>query len=452
MRLGISVFLASVVIVSLAGVSTTSVPPRPDTDAKTRQDPFSTTDNVKPNDELLSDVIETSSVKSKDDNDENKMKGKGEKGSPEGKGDKNSSGEGRKSIGGSSSSKRGKGGQPVDKGGKVGSSRSQEGKHESSAGKDDKSGSLRGKRGDSGSPEDKSDSEVKKMSRGGSSGGNRGKVGSSKEENGKQLGPGDLYQTLKTTIVIAATEISTVYLNGVPIGGTKDWSNFSTLRVYTGVGDVIGVVAKNSKGWHGIIADIKVGNAGRFMTGKSGFKTMVADEAGGDRDYWMMPGYKICSWKTPVPVQRPKDDRFSRDFPYRKGIKYVWAPSAPTYGSVYLRFVVGGEICLPLPSQSPSTLIPGQDDCTCKEVLGINTGDCFEFIQTKYYDTFNKKQSCKRRACLATYECVETGGTHRCMRRFATREVRKWGAPFSGKCVQVPIDPAKSFYVPYAEL
>lgn len=271
------------------------------------------------------------------------------------------------------------------------------------------------------------------------------------------------YQIDLLTINVASTEYATVYLNGLKVGTVSDWASWKQFQVKCGVNDVIGITAMNVQGWHGIIADLSIGND-RFFTGGGGFKIRV--DPNDPTSDWKLPGSRdACGddWKNPVPMSRPIHDEFSKTFPYKDGTKYIWAPEAPEIGHVQLRYVFGDDHCKDLNKPIPGD--NGPKECPCREVVTDNPGTCFEFNHPDAFDKFYIPKKCSPRDCAAKYEClpehmtigrqITTTTTNSeqtiCMKRYAKSAIiPKHPGRLNTKCVQVKLIPPTPFYSPYS--
>lgn len=268
-------------------------------------------------------------------------------------------------------------------------------------------------------------------------------------------------------IILAAQTNARLFHNRYYVGSITNWRHKRVFPIHVKYGDSIEITSRGTKKHHGVIALVKMGGK-VFATGGRGkkhFKTVVAKSVGPlTHKKWATPDFNTCNWFMPVPLKpqpqklgrRRKGVRYAKRFPYGSGAKYVWAPFENEGSTIYLRFVVGGEKCpspSPTPSPTPSpnseSVDRGAKKCACKQV-SVSLGDCFEYFNPRFKNILWKRGRCKRRPCVARYECAEPGVHTRtlCVRRFAKTEVQQVGRVFRGHCKTVRIKP-RPFYVPY---
>lgn len=265
-------------------------------------------------------------------------------------------------------------------------------------------------------------------------------------------------------IVLAAQTNARLFHNQYYVGSVTRWNRKDVFPIRVKYGDSIEIISTGTKKYHGVVALIKVGHK-RFVTGGRGkkhFKTIVAKSVGTmTHKNWATPRFNSCNWFMPVPLKpqpqklgrRPhhKGVRYAKRFPFSSGAKYVWAPYESEGSTIYMRFVVGGEKCpSPTPTTSPKpSPNRGAKRCACKQV-SVSLGDCFQYYNSRFKNMLWKRGRCKRRPCVAKYECTEPGVQSKtlCVRRFTKLEVQQVGRVFRGLCKTVRIKPTP-FYVPY---
>lgn len=273
--------------------------------------------------------------------------------------------------------------------------------------------------------------------------------------------------TFLIRIVLAAQTNARLFHNRYYVGSVTKWKHKGVFPIRVKYGDSIEITSTGTKKYHGVVALVKMGRK-RFVTGGRGkkhFKTIVAKSVGPmTHKKWATPDFNSCNWFMPVPLKpqpqklgrRRKGVRYARRFPFSSGAKYVWAPYETEGSTIYLRFVVGGEKCpsptptsSPKPSGYPGSVDRGAKRCACKQV-SVSLGDCFQYFNPRFKNRLWKRGRCKRRPCVARYECTEPGVQSRtlCVRRFAKMEVQQVGRVFRGLCKTVRIKP-RPFYVPY---
>lgn len=257
-------------------------------------------------------------------------------------------------------------------------------------------------------------------------------------------------------VILASLTSARLFHNRYYVGSVKGWKNRGVFPIRAKYGDSIEITSQGTPNHYGVVALVKVGYR-KYVTGKGRhFKVTVAkNENFKTHKQWATPKFNSCKWERPVaikpqPQYRLRKGRYARKFPFQTGAKYVWAPNDKTGSTIYIRLVIGDEIC-PSPSPSPPVSPAGAKRCRCVLVRNSTPGECFEYQNPKFNSIVNNRRArCKRRTCAPRYECVSRGVRTRtmCVRRFATTEIQKADKIFRGMCKTVPIS-RKPFYVLY---
>ena len=279
---------------------------------------------------------------------------------------------------------------------------------------------------------------------------------------------GTRYALRPIVMVVTSRTPFKVFRNSQKVGWGNNWRKALTISFKARNGDAITVITNGTSNHFGVSAFIQVGRHHRFVTGGRGGGAFKASSlrllSGSARKRFMKAKKKLCFLKRPVSLPNGSGLRYAKNrdgrFLLSLGARYMWARRAKPTDVMWLRFVVGGEVCgrpkvsrspRPTPSPSPKNVVGGAR-CACRVVRGRSKGECFEFRNSRFSEISNKVGACRERDCGLKYECVQPGRRSRilCVRRFARYEVRSIGIKSKGKCRNVPLKPAKPYYAPYS--
>lgn len=148
------------------------------------------------------------------------------------------------------------------------------------------------------------------------------------------------------TIYFAADNEAKLYVNGYFIRGINDYMKFEGVVLELEKGDVIAIHAKDRGVWYGVIAAIQFRDE-TFVTGQEGWKAVKEYEIPGIADLWKFKSFFSCDWKIAKMREEILGPQIGKapDFPYWLGAKYVWADGAQENDGIFLRYVIGGEMC-----------------------------------------------------------------------------------------------------------
>lgn len=151
----------------------------------------------------------------------------------------------------------------------------------------------------------------------------------------------------KARIYFAADDTGKLYINGEFVTQTNSPKTLRTVSVSLKAGDVVGLLAKDIGGGYGAIMTIVMPNGVRYRTGRADFIARESFRIPGNQLAWTRPQYNACSWPE-APLSPASDQSIGKPsvFPApMAGAQYVWADSAASFSSVFLRFRIGGESC-----------------------------------------------------------------------------------------------------------
>lgn len=294
------------------------------------------------------------------------------------------------------------------------------------------------------------------------------------------------------TITFAVTDRGALYHNGKKLRTVKNPGKVYTVRHEVVEGDVISFLAVSLQSPGGIIADITYGDTHEATGRSSSYRAQPAFPS----TIWSSPRLFHCSWPAPHQVNNGTLKHLAKDFPRSSDARYVWPASSPPAATAYLRIVIGFTRCgegrenagyqlqretkmrtlakvgpelnvMPrwksVPKNSATQPIDsiemssakyghGNSRCNCREIRSGWAGVCHDFLLKKEWQ-LDDTGPCKTRKCDTRFECVanDSAFTHRCIRRFAYKEVRPASAgPYSPPiCILAAIDPPRPYFVPY---
>lgn len=258
----------------------------------------------------------------------------------------------------------------------------------------------------------------------------------------------DKDSTNNLLVTFAANDKARLYINGQQVSDISDWSGHKNYSGNYPPGTIVTLMAKNIDGWGGVVADIKY-DGKHYVTGRDNFKAKKAFATLSENNQARSMALVGCSWRKPVPVQVLPHHTFSRSFPYKHGAQYIWARGTPSHSTIILRFVLGGEHCPAImPSVSPTPLPSTR--CSCKQSTGFTAGICYHFTHEE--KDHHGLRKCRKRDCEIMYECVDSGATNTCIRKYASHEVRmiRRVGQDRFKCLLVSLVTPRVFLVPYA--
>lgn len=261
----------------------------------------------------------------------------------------------------------------------------------------------------------------------------------------------------QSVIHFSAKDRATLFVNGRKTSATKHWHGYRAVTRVLGRGDVVGIKAHNRGGWHGVIADVQIGNTHHVTGSSKHFRAIAAFPS----TRWLHRAYNACRWHSPYVVTRPARNTFAKNFPYASGAKFVWARGAPHVGTIFMRFTIEPPVTACTPSASPS-LSPaggGRKTCACAQTDDVG-GACYVLARKKGTERQRKQQRrrrrrvCKARRCGRRYECMRTSGEgdgKQCLVRFAQHKLVMRKRLFKGmfECAKVRLRKPREFLVPY---
>ena len=279
---------------------------------------------------------------------------------------------------------------------------------------------------------------------------------------------GTRYALRPIVMVVTSRTPFKVFRNYQKVGWGSNWRKALTISFKARNGDAITVITNGTSKHFGVSAFIQVGRHHRFVTGGRGGGAFKASAfrllSGSARKRFTKAKKKLCFLKRPISLPNGSGLRYARNrdgrFLVSLGARYMWARRAKPTDVMWLRFVVGGEVCgrpkvsrspRPTPSPSPKNVVGGAR-CACRVVRSRSKGECFEFRNSRFSEISNKVGACRERDCGLKYECVQPGRRSRilCVRRYARFEVRSIGIKSKGKCRNVLLKPSKPYYAPYS--
>lgn len=278
-------------------------------------------------------------------------------------------------------------------------------------------------------------------------------------------------------INFAADNKGALFVNGMEKGSVSHWNEFKTILVPLSKGDVISIVAVDYGVWYGVIANLEY-DGKQYGTGGEHWKARKKFDLAGvkNKNAWMLPGYTTCGWRKAQ--TRPRENEFfagkAKDFPATLNAKYVWAKDAGEKNTIFMRLVVGGEVCGDVTTSPPTTAehtevstntqgsgddesenagMVGQSDdsgtevCPCRIVPSGSKGVCWEMVEEG-----EGGSRCTSRDCEERYECMtnDMDASLLCVRGWAKERVMHLPSSTGteDRCEMVSIQPTM-FYRPY---
>lgn len=267
----------------------------------------------------------------------------------------------------------------------------------------------------------------------------------------------NLNRKFDTTILFAANDEATLFIDGKPVAMIRDKMRHGYYRGLLRLGTTIGVEASNRIGWGGVVITVRAFGQ-NFGTGHGNFfKAHAQYSYGPKRILWRFKHFPTCEWGFPRRVYLPRSLRRkerSWTFPFFLGGRYVWASGVSRHGTVLLRGMLGGERCTikasPTMSATPSPIAEIFRQCGCRQMEDERRGDCYEFTEKRRSGVLRRR--CEKKTCENRFECVESGATNRCMGRVVRSEVMMIGMRVSGQlfCVLARLRKTRVMMVPYA--
>lgn len=249
-------------------------------------------------------------------------------------------------------------------------------------------------------------------------------------------------------IHFAANTRASLWVDGVRVSDVTDWAIHKTFRGQYRRGTIIALQVDNTRGWGGVVAQIRYRKSIFVTGGHPGFKAHAKFESRANNRAARKVPQASCRWNKVIPVQvLQRHVRRSLTFPFLNGAQYVWAKDAPRIGSVIVRFVLGGETCLNNPpSPSPTPFI--SSTCTCRPINALLPTDCFSFVGSGKEDMHGLR-NCRKSNCDTLYECAQRGTTT-CETKMYTGEVRmiRRVQPRRFRCLHVTLSEPKVLVVP----
>lgn len=164
-------------------------------------------------------------------------------------------------------------------------------------------------------------------------------------------GPSNLPQVdgaRPSRLFYSASKEAWVYINGKLVSDLDDPSQFKCVTGNLKTGDVIAIKVKGGSGFTGVIASLFY-HAQLHVTGRENWRAVKMFSIPGNANAWLEPSYTACSWPKAIarPIAGIWNPGKSTYFPYNTLATYVWASNAGPDDTIFLRYRIGGEVCLP---------------------------------------------------------------------------------------------------------